>query len=194
MKLILTHEVTGLGDPGDIIEVKDGYGRNFLIPRGYAIRWTRGGEKQIAPSSGPEVREIRDLGQAGEVKAPAEGLSVRLPSRRRHGPPVRRRHRRDIADAVSRPGVPLDKRAIEISTPIKTVGSHSHGQAAPRGLCGGLRRGRRRLTATSTCATYVAESPAATALRGSCVRSGAADHRRPRAGYGCRSHDRVDGT
>ena len=47
MKLILTHEVTGLGAPGDIVEVKDGYGRNFLIPRGFAIRWTRGGEKQI---------------------------------------------------------------------------------------------------------------------------------------------------
>ena len=48
MKLILTHEVAGLGAPGDIVEVKDGYGRNFLIPRGFAIRWTKGGEKQIA--------------------------------------------------------------------------------------------------------------------------------------------------
>ena len=48
MKLILTQEVTGLGAPGDIVEVKDGYGRNYLVPRGYAIRWTRGGEKQVA--------------------------------------------------------------------------------------------------------------------------------------------------
>ena len=47
MKLILTHEVTGLGAPGDVVEVKDGYGRNFLVPRGFAIRWTRGGAKQI---------------------------------------------------------------------------------------------------------------------------------------------------
>jgi len=45
MKLILTQEVSGLGAPGDIVEVKDGYGRNFLIPRGFAIRWTKGGEQ-----------------------------------------------------------------------------------------------------------------------------------------------------
>ena len=43
MKLILTQEVTGLGAPGDVVEVKDGYGRNFLVPRGVARRWTRGG-------------------------------------------------------------------------------------------------------------------------------------------------------
>jgi large subunit ribosomal protein L9 len=47
MKLILTQEVTGLGAPGDVVEVKDGYGRNFLIPRGFGIRWTKGGEKTI---------------------------------------------------------------------------------------------------------------------------------------------------
>lgn len=42
MKLILTHEVTNLGAPGDIVDVKDGYGRNFLLPRNFAIRWTKG--------------------------------------------------------------------------------------------------------------------------------------------------------
>ena len=47
MKLILTQDVSGLGNPGDIVEVKDGYGRNFLVPRGLAMRWTRGAEKQI---------------------------------------------------------------------------------------------------------------------------------------------------
>jgi large subunit ribosomal protein L9 len=47
MKLILTQEVAGLGAPGDVVEVKDGYGRNYLVPRGEAIRWTRGGEKTI---------------------------------------------------------------------------------------------------------------------------------------------------
>ena len=47
MKLILTQEVDGLGAAGDVVEVKDGYGRNYLIPRGDAIRWTRGGEKSI---------------------------------------------------------------------------------------------------------------------------------------------------
>ena len=48
MKLILTHEVTNLGAPGDIVEVKDGYGRNYLQPRGLAMRWSKGAEKQIS--------------------------------------------------------------------------------------------------------------------------------------------------
>jgi len=48
VKLILTQEVDGLGSPGDVVEVKDGYGRNYLVPRGLAIAWTKGGEKQVA--------------------------------------------------------------------------------------------------------------------------------------------------
>ncbi len=47
MKLILTQEVTGLGSTGDVVEVKDGYGRNYLMPRGLAVAWTKGGEKQV---------------------------------------------------------------------------------------------------------------------------------------------------
>ena len=72
MKLILTQEVTGLGAPGDIVEVKDGYGRNFLVPRGFAIRWTKGGERTIesikaarAHPRGPRPRpRPADQGQA----------------------------------------------------------------------------------------------------------------------------------
>ena len=48
MKLILTDEVSGLGSAGDVVEVKDGYGRNYLLPRGKAVMWTKGGEKQVA--------------------------------------------------------------------------------------------------------------------------------------------------
>jgi large subunit ribosomal protein L9 len=47
MKLILTQQVAGLGAPGDVVEVKDGYGRNYLVPRGFAIQWSKGAEKQI---------------------------------------------------------------------------------------------------------------------------------------------------
>ena len=47
MKLILTQEVSGLGAPGDVVDVASGYGRNYLIPRGFAMRWTRGAEKQV---------------------------------------------------------------------------------------------------------------------------------------------------
>ena len=96
MKLILTQEVSGLGGPGDIVEVKDGYGRNYLMPRGAAIRWTRGGEKQVTSiQRGREVREVRDLGHADEIKRELEALSVKLPVRAGGGrPAVRRRHRR----------------------------------------------------------------------------------------------------
>ena len=89
MKLILTQEVTGLGAPGDVVEVKDGYGRNFLLPRGIAIRWTRGGEKQIDSIKQARVaRDIRDLGHANEVKDQLEALCghARGAGRRRRAP------------------------------------------------------------------------------------------------------------
>ena len=79
MKLILTQEVTGLGAPGDVVEVKDGYGRNFLVPRGLALRWTRGGEKQIVQiKRARSAREIRDLDHANDVKAQLGGIKVVL--------------------------------------------------------------------------------------------------------------------
>ena len=68
MRLILTQEVSALGGAGDVVEVKDGYGRNYLVPRGLAIQASRGAEKQIAQiRRAREVREIRDLGQAQQV-------------------------------------------------------------------------------------------------------------------------------
>ena len=77
MKLILTQEVAGLGAPGDVVEVKDGYGRNYLLPRGVAIRWTRGGEKQIdSIKKARSVRDVRDLDHADEIKAKLEAQAV----------------------------------------------------------------------------------------------------------------------
>ena len=79
MKLILTQEVTGLGGPGDVVEVKDGYGRNYLVPQGVAIRWTRGGEKTVESiKAARSSRAVRDLGHAEEVKAKIEGGEVDL--------------------------------------------------------------------------------------------------------------------
>ena len=69
MKLIITQEVAGLGSPGDIVEVKDGYGRNFLVPRGYAIAWTKGGEKQVATiKRARDSRTVRDLGLGRQLR------------------------------------------------------------------------------------------------------------------------------
>jgi len=81
MKVILTHEVTGLGTAGDVVDVKDGYARNFLFRRGLATAWTKGGQKQVdAIAKGREVREVKSL-----EEATARWSSV---SRRRpRGPP-----------------------------------------------------------------------------------------------------------
>jgi large subunit ribosomal protein L9 len=128
MKLILTQEVTGLGAPGDVVEVKDGYGRNFLVPRGLALRWTRGGEKQIVQiKRARSAREIRDLDHANDVKAQLGGIKVVLRTNagdagRLFGSVTTT----DVAAAIVVAGGPdLDKRSISIATAIKTVGNHT---------------------------------------------------------------------
>lgn len=127
MKLILTTEVSGLGAPGDIVEVKDGYGRNYLIPRGFAIRWTRGAESQVASlKKARAAREIRDLGSAKEVADQLGALKVRLTTRAgESGRLFGSVTTGDIAEAVKAAGGPqLDRRRIEIGNAIKSVGTH----------------------------------------------------------------------
>jgi large subunit ribosomal protein L9 len=127
MKLILTQEVTGLGAPGDVVDVAGGYGRNYLVPRGLAMHWTRGAEKQIELiKRARSVREIRGLDDARDTAGRLRSLDVRLETRAGSGgrlfgsvSPA------DIAAAVKAAGGPeLDKRRIEIKNPIKTVGEH----------------------------------------------------------------------
>jgi large subunit ribosomal protein L9 len=129
MKLILTQEVSGLGSAGDVVEVKDGYGRNYLVPRGLAIRWTKGGESQVAAlRRGREVREVRDLGEARELAATLSGLSVTLTSRAGDGGRLFGSvTTADVVDAVAAAGGPkLDKRRVELpSAHIKNVGTHA---------------------------------------------------------------------
>ena len=127
MKLILTSEVEGLGAPGDIVEVKAGYGRNFLIPRGFAMPWTKGGEKQVvAIKRARDAREIRDLGHAKEVKAQLEALSITVPAKAGEtGKLFGSVTNADLVAAVRKAGGPLlDKRAVEIGA-VKTVGTHA---------------------------------------------------------------------
>jgi large subunit ribosomal protein L9 len=127
MKLILTQEVSNLGAPGDVVDVKDGYGRNFLLPRGAAIRWTKGAEKQIdSIKKAREVRDVRDTAHADEIKSQLEALSVKLPAQagssgRLFGAVTLS----DIVDAVKSAGGPdIDKRRIQVGNPIKTLGAH----------------------------------------------------------------------
>jgi large subunit ribosomal protein L9 len=128
MKLILTQEVSGLGTAGDVVEVKDGYGRNYLMPRGLAIAWTRGGEKQLeAIRRARSVRDIDDIDTAQAVKSRLEATPVRLSARAGNaGRLFGAVTPADIASAVSAAGGPaVDKRRIEVGNPIKTVGAHS---------------------------------------------------------------------
>ena len=128
MKLILTHEVTGLGAPGDIVEVKDGYGRNFLIPRGFAIRWTRGGEKQIdSIKNARNARAVHDLDKAKQIKASLEGSTVDVPVRAGEGGRLFGAVTvADIADAINAKvgGTSVDKRKVMVGNPIKSLGEH----------------------------------------------------------------------
>ena len=128
MKIILTQEVSGLGTPGDVVEVKNGYGRNYLLPQGFAIQWSKGAEKQVTViKRARDAREIRDLGQANEVKEQLSGLKVTLQARSGNGgrlfgsiTPA------EIADAVKAAGGPaLDRRRLELSGQIKTTGTHT---------------------------------------------------------------------
>jgi large subunit ribosomal protein L9 len=129
MKLILTQEVSGLGGPGDIVEVKDGYGRNFLVPRGLAMRWSKGGESQVAAlQRGRNVRQVKDLGEAKEIAASLASLRVKLTSRAGEGGRLFGSvTTSDVVEAVAAAGGPkLDKRRVELpSSHIKTVGTHA---------------------------------------------------------------------
>jgi large subunit ribosomal protein L9 len=127
MKIILTQEVSGLGTPGDVVEVKGGYGRNYLLPQGFAISWTKGAEKQIALiKRARSAREIRDLGHANEVRQQLEGLKVTLAARAGDGgrlfgsiTPT------EVAGAVKAAGGPdVDRRRLELPGHIKSVGTY----------------------------------------------------------------------
>ena len=129
MKLILTAAVDHLGIAGDVVEVKDGYGRNYLLPRGYAIRWTRGAEKQIEGiTRARDAREVRDNEHAVALRTQLEALEVELAARAAEGKLFGAVKAADIAAAIKKAGGPsVDKRAVTIAKPIKTVGEHKVG-------------------------------------------------------------------
>ncbi|MFC7403894.1 50S ribosomal protein L9 [Georgenia alba] len=126
-KLILTHEVTGLGSAGDVVEVKDGYARNYLVPRGLATRWTKGGQKQVDTiRAARRSREIATLEEAQDVRdrlqAAPVTVSVRAGDSGRLFGAVTSS---DIAAAVKAAGGPeLDRRKVEVPAPIKSLGDH----------------------------------------------------------------------
>ena len=126
MLLILTQEVTGLGAPGDVVEVKDGYGRNYLVPRGLALQWTRGGEKQVEQiKSARSSRAVRDLGHAQEIKTKLESNPVSVKVRSGAGGRLFGAVTvAEIASALTEAtGEQVDKRTIVVTNPIKSLGA-----------------------------------------------------------------------
>ena len=126
-KLILTHEVTGLGEPGDVVEVKDGYARNFLVPRSLATNWTKGAEKEITAIR--KARKSREIATLDGAKAARDSLQSKPvvvtakagASGRLFGAVTTA----EIAEAVKATGgQSIDKRKIEIGQPIKAVGEY----------------------------------------------------------------------
>lgn len=127
MKLILTREVKGLGSAGDIVTVKDGYGRNFLIPSGTAITWSKGGETQIEGiKRARSVREIRDAEHANQVKATLEGALVTVKGRAgSEGRLFGSITDKEIVSAIkSATGIDLDRHKISTDGHTKKVGKH----------------------------------------------------------------------
>ena len=126
-KLILTHEVTGLGAPGDVVDVKNGFARNYLIPQGFAVAWSRGGEKQIESiKAARAAREHATLEEAQDLKAKLQATAVTLTVKAGEGGRLFGSVKTsDVADAVSAAGLgTVDKRKIEIPSAIKATGTH----------------------------------------------------------------------
>ena len=127
MKLILTHEVAGLGTPGDIVEVKDGYGRNYLMPRGLGVKWTKGGERQIESiQKARQLRAVHDIDEAAAIKTRLENLHVVVPARSAQGGRLFGAVSvTEIAHAIASAGGPsVDRLRIQITQPLKTIGAH----------------------------------------------------------------------
>ena len=126
-KLILTHEVTGLGAAGDVIEVKDGYARNYLLPRGFALTWSKGGEKQVesikAARAAREHASLEDAqAQAQSLSAKPVKLTVKAGESGRLFGTVKPA---DVAAAVEAAGLgAIDKRKVELPEHIKSVGKY----------------------------------------------------------------------
>ena len=149
-KIILTHEVTGLGEPGDVVEVKDGYARNFLVPRNLATPWTKGAEKDVtAIRKARKAREIATLDDAKAIRDSLQSKPVVVSAKAgESGRLFGAVTTAEIADAVKKSGAPqIDKRKVEIGQPIKALGEYQVSVRLHADVVrDGDRQGRRSLT------------------------------------------------
>jgi len=126
-KVILTHEVSGLGRAGDVVDVKNGYARNYLLPQGFAVSWSQGGQKQVDQIR--QAREAKALQTHEEATALKEALEKDpIVIRQRAGAEGRlfgSVTRQVIEEAVAEAGIgSIDHRTIDIPQAIKVTGRH----------------------------------------------------------------------
>ena len=128
MKVILTHEVSKLGTAGDVVDVKPGFARNYLLRNNLATEWTKGGQKQVdSITKARETRSIKTLEEAKSVKGNLENAKVTLKARAgENGRLFGAVTTGEIADAIKEAGAgSVDKRKIEITTPMRSLGEYS---------------------------------------------------------------------
>lgn len=128
MKIILTHEVENLGAAGDVVEVKDGYARNFLIPRGYATGWTKGAQKQIDQiAESRRKRATQDIEAARELRDALEAQVLQIAKTAgANGRLFGAVSTADVAKAASElTGKTVDRRSVNLNTNIKSVGEYT---------------------------------------------------------------------
>ncbi|MFM6981078.1 MAG: 50S ribosomal protein L9 [Micrococcales bacterium] len=127
-KLILTNEVSGLGEAGDVVEVKNGYARNYLLPKGFAVVWTKGGEKQVAQiKAARAARALATVEEAQTLKASLEAATVKIAVKAgSEGRLFGAVKTADVAAAVAAAGLgDIDKRKVEFVAPIRSTGNHN---------------------------------------------------------------------
>ncbi|HET7520200.1 MAG TPA: 50S ribosomal protein L9 [Candidatus Limnocylindria bacterium] len=126
MKVILKHDVKGLGRAGDVKDVKDGYARNFLLPNGAAVVADSGALKNWERHRAErDERDRQERGAAEETAEKLRALKIEIPVKageknRLFGSVTNR----EIADFIGREGIEIDRHAIHLREPIKTVGDH----------------------------------------------------------------------
>lgn len=126
MKVILTEEIRGLGTRGDVVNVKDGYARNYLLPKNLAREATPGNLKSIEQERKKwALLTQQEKETAQKAAASVEGMKVTIQKRvGESGQLFGSVTANEIADALEAKGVPVEKRRIELSHPIKSLGVH----------------------------------------------------------------------
>ncbi|QOQ39727.1 50S ribosomal protein L9 [Trueperella pecoris] len=128
MKVILTHEVAKLGQPGDVVTVKDGYGRNYLIPRGYATAWTKGAQRQIDQINEARRRRVtEDLESARASREALEAKTLEIAKTAgTNGRLFGAVTTADVAKVASQiTGKSVDRRQVNLMSVIKSVGEYT---------------------------------------------------------------------